>query len=100
MDPMSEFDIRDSFDAMDQEKMGRISMDAFNIVYLGLGYPRSGYEDLREQVLKIQGSIVDGISFKTVKTVLSKVCDSSRSPCFGGVHHFLNSPTLFRLLAY
>jgi Ca2+-binding EF-hand superfamily protein len=82
MDPMSEFDIRDSFDAMDKEKVGRISMDSFKIVYLGLGYPKSGFEDLSEQVLRIQDNIDDGLSLKTVKTVLSKVCAISRSPYF------------------
>lgn len=73
MDPISEFDIRDSFNAMDCERRGRISMAAFKIVYLGLGFPRSGYDNITEQVLKIQESIDDGLRFETVKAMLSKV---------------------------
>jgi Ca2+-binding EF-hand superfamily protein len=75
MDTITEFDIRDSFDAMDQERRGRISMDAFKVVYMGLGFPRSGNEDLAKQVMKIQGSIDDGLSFTTVMAMLSKVCE-------------------------
>lgn len=73
MDPRAKFDVRDAFDAMDLEKVGHISMDAFKIVYMGLGYPKSGYEDLMEHVLKIQGNIDNGLSLKTVQAVLSKV---------------------------
>jgi len=73
MDPITEFDIRDSFNAMDYERRGRISMEAFKIVYLGLGFARSGYDNITEQVLKIQDSIDDGLSFETVKAMLSKV---------------------------
>jgi len=74
MDPMNEFDVRDAFDAMDHEKMGRISIESFRIIYLGLGYPRSGYGNLREEVSKMQDNVDDGISFMTVKTILTKVC--------------------------
>lgn len=50
MQSIDEFDIRESFDALDDEKLGRLSIDCFYTLYLGLGYPKQSKEALKEQV--------------------------------------------------
>lgn len=56
MDSLDEFDIRDSFDAMDEEKLGRISTETFYILYLGMGYPKVSWESFVREVSTIQGN--------------------------------------------
>jgi hypothetical protein len=55
MDSLDEFDIRDSFDAMDEEKLGRISTETFYTIYLGLGYPNIDFPNFTSQVSTAQG---------------------------------------------
>jgi hypothetical protein len=55
MDSLDEFDIRDSFDAMDEEKLGLISTETLYTLYLGLGYPKRCFADFNSQVSTVQG---------------------------------------------
>ncbi len=74
MDSLDEFDIRDSFDAMDEDKLGRISLQTFYTMYLGLGYPQTTMDDLQRQIVAIQGDDSTGssVSLETVLVLLSK----------------------------
>lgn len=70
MKKLDEFDIRESFDAMDEDKLGEISMATFYTMYLGLGYSKASLEDLQRRVLDVQGH--DGcVTIETVLKVLS-----------------------------
>lgn len=55
MDSLDEFDIRDSFDAMDEEKIGRIAPETFYNLYLGLGYPKISFASFTNQLSRVQG---------------------------------------------
>ena len=45
---LDEFDIRDSFDALDDEKFGLLPIGAFYTMYLGLGYkPQITIEEMK-----------------------------------------------------
>lgn len=60
MDSLDEYDIRDTFDALDEEKEGKLTIDKFYTLYLGLGFPKMTLEELRNKVRAIQGEdIVD-----------------------------------------
>lgn len=72
-DIKSKYDVLDSFDALDHQKVGRLSMDDFKILYLGLGFPKFGYEALPELVMAVQTNPEDGVTLDTVIAVLSKV---------------------------
>ena len=51
---MDEYDIRESFDSLDNEKLGYLSLDQFYVLYLGLGYPQLTKDELKRQVGVIQ----------------------------------------------
>ena len=71
MTKLDEFDIRESFDAMDEEKLGEISIGTFHTMYLGLGYSKATLSDLQELVLAVQGH-KSFVTIETVLTILSK----------------------------
>jgi hypothetical protein len=72
MGSINEFDIRESFDAMDDEKLGRLSIDQVYTLYLGLGYPKLTVLELRNKVRAIQ-SEDEAVTVDTVLQILSKV---------------------------
>lgn len=67
MTPEDERDVRLSFDALDEDRTGRIGLEALHILWLALGYGRITEADLKLQV--------EGSSFKMgeVLTIFSKV---------------------------
>jgi hypothetical protein len=70
---VDEFDIRESFEALDDEKFGRLTMDQFYTLYLGLGYPQLTKPDLRGKVHAIQRE--ESVTIEIVLQILSKVRD-------------------------
>lgn len=84
MDALDFFDIRDAYDAMDDEKLG-ISMEDSYTIYLGLGYPKTTLETLRSQVMAVQGD-ASRITVETLLSVLSRVskvdCSMKQKKCF------------------
>ena len=69
---MDEYDIRESFDSLDNEKLGYLSLDQFYVLYLGLGYPQLTKDELKRQVGVIQ-SDQQNVTVETVIKVLKKV---------------------------
>ena len=69
MDAADEYDIRESFAALDDDKLGFLELDAFYVLYLGLGYP---YMDKSEFVLELEQHLVppDSPRHVTVDQVL------------------------------
>mgnify|MGYP000556342408 CR=1 FL=1 len=68
---VDEFDIRESFEALDDEKLGRLTMDQFYTLYLGLGYPQLTKPDLRGKVSAIQSE--ESVTIEVVLYILSQV---------------------------
>jgi hypothetical protein len=68
---VDEFDIRESFEALDDEKFGRLTMDQFYTLYLGLGYPQLTKPDLRGKVHAIQSE--ESVTIEVVLYILSQV---------------------------
>ena len=71
---MEEFDIRESFEAMDENMTGEISFDAFFTLYLGLGYPKATKKELRQLLNCAQGE-ASKVTLATVLHLLSQVCE-------------------------
>lgn len=71
MNKLDEFDIRESFDAMDDEKLGEISIGAFHTMCLGLGYSKASLGDLKDLILNVQGH-ESFVTIETALTILSK----------------------------
>jgi hypothetical protein len=71
MDSIDEYDIRESFDALDDEKLGRLTVDQSYTLYLGLGYPRMALPEWRSKVHAIQSE--ETVAIDTVIKILSKV---------------------------
>lgn len=67
-----EFDIRDAFEAMDNDKVGRLSMGDFHILMLGLGYGRISLSDLQNHVATLQGHVRE-VNIDTALAVCAKV---------------------------
>lgn len=75
MDSIDEYDIRESFDSLDDDKTGRLSMSQFYTLYLGLGYPKMTQPELTNIVAKLQKD--ETVTIGTVLKVLSKVCSQA-----------------------
>jgi hypothetical protein len=71
MQSIDEFDIRESFDALDDEKLGRLCLDRFYVLYLGLGYPKLTKDELEQQVRSRQTDAC--VTIDTVLKILSQV---------------------------
>ena len=72
MSPEDEFDIRESFHVMDEERTGEIDMDAFHTLCLGLGYDVQ-QEELERLLLQQKQRLDGGISVDVVLEILGKV---------------------------
>ena len=71
MDSIDEYDVRESFDAMDDEKLGCLTLDQFYTLYLGLGYPRATIEEVKAKIRAVQSD--ETITINTALQVLAKV---------------------------
>ena len=69
---LDEFDIRESFDALDDEKLGFISVDNFYVMYLGLGYkPQMTIDALKDKFPSMLQA--QTITVETAIKILSEV---------------------------
>lgn len=64
-----EYDIRESFASLDDDKLGLLELDALYILYLGLGYQYMDKEELKKE-LEEQVFPSDGPQHATVEQVL------------------------------
>eukprot|EP00980_Cylindrotheca_fusiformis_P005768 scaffold1203_cov117-Cylindrotheca_fusiformis.AAC.7 len=78
MNSTDEFDIRETFEALDGEKLGRLSLDSFYTLYLGLGYPKQTKEDLKQQVQSRHAG--EYVTIDTALKILSQSYDILTSP--------------------
>ena len=113
MNAIDEYDIRDTFQALDSDQDGFLTLDEFHTLYLGLGYrpQRISQQELQQLVLECNS---DGtrtnndqggsISLGVVLQVLKKVCvlfhtgiifvhDDDISSPHGLLHSFIPHPT-------
>ena len=74
MDSLDEFDIQESFDAMDEERIGRINTEAFYKLVMGLGYaPNIKFKSFVSKLSLVQGRDQDGITLGAAIEFLRKV---------------------------
>jgi len=72
MTPEDDFDIRESFHVMDEERTGEIDSERFHTLCLGLGYELER-EDLETLLVRRQQRLDGGITVDTVLEILSNV---------------------------
>ena len=72
MSPEDEFDIRESFHVMDEERTGEIDMNQFETLCLGLGYDVER-KDLETLILRQIQRLDGGITVDVVLNILCKV---------------------------
>ena len=77
MDSIDAFHIRESFDALDDTKLGFLSLDQFYILYLGLGYPKQTIQEIESEVTAIQSD--QNVTIETVLRILSKKSRNNQS---------------------
>lgn len=97
LNAMDEYDIRDTFQALDSDQDGCLTLDEFHTLYLGLGYrpQRLTRDELEQEILracrKNDDDNVDGsssnnmlISVEVCLQVLRKVCSClwKKKKCF------------------
>jgi hypothetical protein len=106
MTSLEEFDIRESFDALDNEKLGLLAMDQFYTLYLGLGYePKVTPKEMNARVQRVRqeeeagGNEEDNLTVEIAVMVLSKVSRCGRVKRLHTFSHimFLMNTTLPRL---
>lgn len=96
MDPKDEHDIRDSFQALDSDHDGSLSLEEFYKLYIGLGFhPERIQLNEFEQMVQITGDTL--VSVDVVVEKLSKVCITKERPfVFSSITTILHiSCTLF-----
>jgi hypothetical protein len=100
MTRLEEFDIRESFDALDDEKLGLLSMDQFYTLYLGLGYePKVTVEEMNARLQRVrqdedeEEEEEEKVTVEAAIKVLSKVSRTGRVNLFACIrtHHVILS---------
>lgn len=75
----TEHDIRESFSALDDDKLGFLDIDGLYLLYLGLGYPYMDKEDLMKQMWPEESDDIEHVTVEKVLAFLDNVrCYSQR----------------------